>query len=122
MLVFIATSPIIGFITEVEWYDALGLRDVYTTRLWLEWESRQVPLHQSPGHVVGVEAGAPERLGGHRRPATRAAVEDDRHVASDRVGLCDQLRKLHVAVPGDPPRIVLMLLAYVDQRDLPALV
>ena len=37
VLVFIATSPIIGFITEVEWYDALGLRDVYTTRLWLEW-------------------------------------------------------------------------------------
>src|SRR2546430_17373844 len=37
VLVFIATSPIIGFITEVEWYDALGLRNVYTTRLWLEW-------------------------------------------------------------------------------------
>src|SRR2546423_15123308 len=37
VLVFIATSPIIGFITEVEWYDALGLRDVYTTRLWLAW-------------------------------------------------------------------------------------
>src|SRR5256885_7779372 len=36
VLVFIATSPIIGFITEVEWYDALGLRNVYTTRLWLE--------------------------------------------------------------------------------------
>src|SRR2546423_12613894 len=37
VLVFIATSPIIGFITEVEWYDALGLRNVYTTRLWLQW-------------------------------------------------------------------------------------
>ena len=37
VLVFIAASPIIGFITELQWYDALGYRDVYTTRLTLEW-------------------------------------------------------------------------------------
>src|SRR5215471_11276635 len=37
VLVFIAASPIISFITEVEWYDGLGLRDVYLTRLGLEW-------------------------------------------------------------------------------------
>ncbi|OLC01708.1 MAG: hypothetical protein AUI15_04675 [Actinobacteria bacterium 13_2_20CM_2_66_6] len=37
ILVFIAASPIISFFTEVEWYDSLGLRDVYLTRLGLEW-------------------------------------------------------------------------------------
>ena len=37
VLVFIATSPIVAFITELQWYEALGLRDVYTMRLWLEW-------------------------------------------------------------------------------------
>ena len=37
VLVFIAASPIVSFFTELQWYDALGLRDVYTTRLVLEW-------------------------------------------------------------------------------------
>ena len=37
VIVFIAASPIVSFITEVEWYDSLGLRDVYLTRLGLEW-------------------------------------------------------------------------------------
>jgi len=37
VLIFIAASPIVGFITELQWYDALGYRDVYTTRLTLEW-------------------------------------------------------------------------------------
>ena len=37
LLIFIATAPIVGFITELQWYDALGYADVYTTRLTLEW-------------------------------------------------------------------------------------
>ena len=37
VLVFIIASPIVSFITELQWYDALGFRDVYTTRLTLEW-------------------------------------------------------------------------------------
>src|SRR6184192_1866502 len=37
VLIFIAASPIVSFITELQWYDALGLRDVYTTRLLLQW-------------------------------------------------------------------------------------
>jgi uncharacterized membrane protein (UPF0182 family) len=37
VLVFIATAPIVGFITELQWYNALGYGDVYTTRLTLEW-------------------------------------------------------------------------------------
>src|SRR5258708_39350943 len=32
-----AASWIVGFITELQWYDALGYRDFYTTRLTLEW-------------------------------------------------------------------------------------
>ena len=37
VLVFVATSPIVAFITELQWYDALGFKDVYQTRVWLEW-------------------------------------------------------------------------------------
>ena len=37
LLIFIAASPIVGFITELQWYNALGYGDVYTTRLTLEW-------------------------------------------------------------------------------------
>src|SRR5215469_4040141 len=36
ILLFIAASPIVGFFTELQWYDALGYRDVYTTRVWLQ--------------------------------------------------------------------------------------
>ena len=37
ILVFIVASPIVSLIAELQWYDALGFRDVYTTRLTLEW-------------------------------------------------------------------------------------
>src|SRR4029077_19865233 len=36
-LVFVFASPIVGFFAELQWYDALGLKDVYTTRVVLEW-------------------------------------------------------------------------------------
>ena len=35
-LIFILASPIIWFFTELQWYNALGLRDVFTTRLVLQ--------------------------------------------------------------------------------------
>ena len=35
-LVFILASPIVWLITELQWYDALGFKDVFTTRLWLQ--------------------------------------------------------------------------------------
>jgi uncharacterized protein len=38
LLVVIASNPIVSFITDVEWYDALGLRSVYLTRWGLQWE------------------------------------------------------------------------------------
>src|SRR5438552_380484 len=37
VFIFIAAGPIVSFITELQWYDSLGYRDVYTTRLGLEW-------------------------------------------------------------------------------------
>ena len=37
VLIFVAASPVVGFITELQWYTALGYGDVYTTRLTLEW-------------------------------------------------------------------------------------
>src|SRR5207244_13484509 len=37
VLVFIIASPIVSLIKELQWYDALGFSDVYTTRLTLEW-------------------------------------------------------------------------------------
>ncbi len=36
ILVFLFASPIVGVITELQWYDALGFKDVYSTRLLLE--------------------------------------------------------------------------------------
>ncbi len=35
-LIFILASPIVWFFTELQWYDTLGFRDVFTTRLWLQ--------------------------------------------------------------------------------------
>src|SRR5437879_6849431 len=36
LLVLILTAPLVGFITEVQWFDALGIRGVYLTRVSLQ--------------------------------------------------------------------------------------
>ncbi len=36
LLVFLFASPIVWFFTELQWYDALGFKDVFTTRLVLQ--------------------------------------------------------------------------------------
>src|SRR5438034_2536179 len=36
VLIFVLASPIVSFVTELQWYDSLGYRDVYTTRVWLQ--------------------------------------------------------------------------------------
>ncbi|MGA7913327.1 MAG: UPF0182 family protein [Candidatus Dormiibacterota bacterium] len=36
ILIFIFASPIVWFFTELQWYDSLGYKDVFTTRLVLE--------------------------------------------------------------------------------------
>src|SRR5204863_8208631 len=35
-LIFIFASPIVSLITELQWYNALGFKDIYTTRLVLQ--------------------------------------------------------------------------------------
>ena len=36
VLIFVLASPVINFITELQWYQAIGYGDVYTTRVWLQ--------------------------------------------------------------------------------------
>ena len=36
VLIFIFASPIVWFFTEIQWYDALGFKDVFTTRVFLQ--------------------------------------------------------------------------------------
>ena len=36
ILIFLFASPIIWFFTELQWYDSLGFRDVFTTRVFLQ--------------------------------------------------------------------------------------
>src|ERR1051326_1307827 len=36
ILIFVFASPIVSVITELQWYDALGFKDVYATRLTLQ--------------------------------------------------------------------------------------
>src|SRR5713101_3689108 len=36
VLIFFIASPIVWFFTELQWYDALGFKDVFTTRLSLQ--------------------------------------------------------------------------------------
>src|ERR1700682_6615407 len=36
LLIFIFASPIVWFFTEIQWYDALGFKDVFTPRLSLQ--------------------------------------------------------------------------------------
>src|SRR5712691_11804455 len=36
VIIFLAASPVVSFITELQWFDSLGYRDVYTTRFGLQ--------------------------------------------------------------------------------------
>ncbi len=36
VIVFILASPVVWFFTELQWYDSLGIRDVFTTRFVLQ--------------------------------------------------------------------------------------
>ncbi len=36
VLIFIFASPIVWFFTELQWYDSLGFKDVFTTRVFLQ--------------------------------------------------------------------------------------
>jgi uncharacterized membrane protein (UPF0182 family) len=79
ILVFIATSPIVSFITELQWYDSLGFRDVYTTRLWLQWTITSgsfvlafAYLAINAAIALRIRTGAAPRAVGIQRPALRS--------------------------------------------------
>src|SRR5881392_344646 len=80
-IVFVAATPIVSFITEVEWYDALGLRGVYLTRVGLEWTmwagSFAIAFLYLGVNVFiaqRVRSGGPLRAVGIRRSVIRSAA------------------------------------------------
>ncbi len=81
IIVFIAASPVVGFITELQWYDALGFRDVYLTRVGLEWGIALVTfavtfLYLAANIVVAlrIRSGGALRAVGIRRSALRSTA------------------------------------------------
>ncbi|HET7420426.1 MAG TPA: UPF0182 family protein [Candidatus Dormibacteraeota bacterium] len=81
VLIFIATSPIVAFITEFQWYDALGYKDVYQTRVWLEWSITIasfalafVYLAVNAAIALRIRSGGALRAVGIRRSALRTTA------------------------------------------------
>src|SRR5256714_12489408 len=76
LLVIILTAPLVGLITEIQWFDALGIRGVYLTRvslqLWLFFGSLILSLLFGAFNVavaLRIRGGHALRAGGVRRPA-----------------------------------------------------
>jgi len=81
LLVFLFASPVITVITELQWYDALGFRDVYSTRVvlqtWLFVGSFALALAYLMLNVVvalRVRTGPGLRAVGIRRPVLRSVT------------------------------------------------
>ncbi len=79
ILIFLFASPVITVITELQWYDALGFRDVYSTRVvlqtWLFIGSFEIALVFLAVNVVvalRVRSGPGLRAVGIRRPVIRS--------------------------------------------------
>jgi len=79
VLIFLFASPLVTVITELQWYDALGFRDVYATRVvlqtWLFVGSSVVALVFLAANVVvalRVRTGPGLRAVGIRRPVVRS--------------------------------------------------
>ena len=103
---------------QVEGVAAVAIRQRNVAVGGIDRQAGGVPLEHPAGHVVGVEPSVTECLGGHRRAATAAAVEDDRPVPVDALHLGREPSELDEPTAGDPPRLVLLGLAHVDQLDL----
>jgi uncharacterized membrane protein (UPF0182 family) len=81
ILIFLFASPVITVITELQWYDALGFRDVYATRVvlqtWLFVGSFAIALAFLALNVVvalRVRTGPGLRAVGIRRPFVRSVT------------------------------------------------
>src|SRR5438093_3660192 len=81
VLIFIAASPIVSFITELQWYDSLGFRHIYTTRLGLQRSIALCSLLLGFGYLavnvyiaVRVRSGPGLRAVGIRRSVLRSTA------------------------------------------------
>ena len=80
ILIFLFASPVVSVITELQWYDALGVKDVYTTRLALQTGLFVGSLAVTFGYLfinaliaLRVRSGPGLRAVGIRRPILRSA-------------------------------------------------
>jgi uncharacterized membrane protein (UPF0182 family) len=81
ILVYIFSSPIVTVITELQWYDALGFKDVYSTRLLLQTAlfvgSLAIAFVYLAANVLialRVRSGPGLRAVGIKRPLVRSAT------------------------------------------------
>src|SRR6267378_7859242 len=81
VLIFIFASPIVWLITELQWYDALGIRPIFTTRLslqaWLFFGSLLIAfiyLAVNIGIALRLRSGPALRAVGIRRSSLRSAA------------------------------------------------
>jgi uncharacterized protein len=81
ILIFAFASPVVTVITELQWYDALGFRDVYSTRLLLQTAlfvgSLAIAFIYLAANVLvalRVRTGPGLRAVGIRRPLVRSAT------------------------------------------------
>ena len=81
VLIFIFASPVIWFFTELPWYDALGFKDVFTTRLLLQTVLIGASFAISFGYLAAnvlialrVRSGPGLRAVGIRRSSLRSTI------------------------------------------------
>jgi uncharacterized membrane protein (UPF0182 family) len=81
VLIFIFASPVVWLITELQWYDALGLRSIFTTRLslqaWLFFGSLLLAFIYLAVNIVialRLRTGPTLRAVGIRRSSLRSAA------------------------------------------------
>src|SRR4029077_19876122 len=81
LLIFFIASPIVWFFTEQQWYDSLGFRDVFTTRVSLQiglviggFALAFIYLVVNVIVALRVRSGPSLRAVGMRRSTTRRAV------------------------------------------------
>src|SRR3979411_1463861 len=80
-LVFVLASPIVWLVTELQWYDALGYKDVFTTRLLLQtalfvgsFAVAFIYLALNVVIALRIRSGPALRAVGIRRPSVRNAT------------------------------------------------
>lgn len=76
------------------------------------------PGDEAADEVVGRAAAGAEGLGGDARPRPGSAIEDDRPLGIQRIGLGSEPVHDDVMVAGYAASLVLVILTHVDELDL----